>query len=212
MNVLAAPGNGDEAAELLQSRLARGLENGKGRAPAPSATKTRQRALLNNRIRKPNVCLCTLVVPQLLRGGSRAAGEVTGYSRAKPSGELCSAARSPASPSGRFWSLSGTQLNLPAQKKTSSSSSAHRSPIPEGAEWAGVPGGEAALAQGRWGTHTPPSTAVVNRLRPCRKTTPQENLQTRSERAYPFLQTHPRPNKQHRGWQGKRSEDKRTEG
>lgn len=152
------------------------------------------------------------MVPQLLRRGWRAAGEVTGYSWIELSWEICpwSAAGSPVSPSGHFWSLSVNQLNLPAQQKTYSSSSACWSPISEGAELAGAPREKAALAPGGWGTLISP-TAALNRLRPCHETAPQENLQTQSERAYPFLQTHGRPNKQHRGWQGKRSEDKRTE-
>lgn len=102
------------------------------------------------------------MVPQLLRIGSRA----------------------PASPLGCFWSLSVNRHNLLAQQKTYSSSSAHWSPISEGAELAHAPREEAALAQGRWGA-SPPPAAAVNRLRPCHDTTPQENLQTPSERAYP---------------------------
>lgn len=162
-------------------------------------------------MRKSNVCLCTLVVRQLLGGGG-AEGllEGCGWSNRRcwiP----CSTAGSPASPLGHFWSLPINQLIMPAQQKTSPSSSAYWSPTSEGAESAL---GRGSAGQGGWVnlTHThPPQQQPWTTSGRAMKPHPEKNLQTPSERAYPFLQTHRRPNKQHRGWQGKRSEDKRTE-
>lgn len=105
-------------------------------------------------MRKSNVCLCTLVVPQLLGVGL----EGCGWSNRRcwiP----CSTAGSPASPLGHFWSLPISQLNMPAQQKTSSSSSAYWSPTTEGAESALERG---SAGQGGWvnltHTHTPSSS------------------------------------------------------
>lgn len=153
--------------------------------------------MLNNRTRKPNVCLGLLEVAQLVQRGS-----VT----AEWSGETSEPAQVldpqllPCAASGtRPWigftcqpSRNPTHLPLPAGL------------LPQ-------KGLNGSCATGRVG-EPQPLGAAVNRHRPHCETAPQESLQTPRERAHPFPQTHRRANKQHRGWQGKRSEDKRTEG
>ena len=99
-------------------------------------------------MRKSNACLCAVVVPQLLRKRSRAAGEVTGYSPAKLSREISAPAqlRDPLGPL-----LELARKSASAQQKTCSPSPACQSPAPEGAGWARWCGREAA----GWGASIP---------------------------------------------------------
>lgn len=144
--------------------------------------------MLNNRTRKSNACLCLLVVAQLLQRGS-----VT----TEWSGETSEPAQL-LDPRLLPWAASGAHPWIGFTCRPSRNPT--HLPLPTGL----LPqkGLNGSCTTGRRG-EPQPLAAAVNWHRPHCETTPQESLQTPRERAHPFLQTHRRANKQHRGWQGK---------